>query len=214
MSKPPHSGEHHHNDHHADPDHHHEHPHDWDSHEYVSGWAEKQDRQESDRAEQFRLLAQAIPYDKTLAIKILDVGAGYGALTRFLLNYFPNSTAVCQDGSGEMIALGRERMADLTGRFDYVLGDFSRHGWSQLITGPFEAVVSSIAIHNVGSPNIIRGIYEDIFPLVKNGGCFLNYDLTFVPLEDQLKWLRQAGFQAVSVIWKDERQAVFGGFKK
>ena len=36
----------------------------------------------------FVLLAQAIPFDKTLAIKILDVGAGYGALTRFLLNYF------------------------------------------------------------------------------------------------------------------------------
>ena len=214
MSKTPHSAEHHGHDHHPDHDHHHDHPHDWHSREYVSGWAEKQGRQESDREEQFRLLAQAIPFDKTVAIKILDVGAGYGALTRFLLNYFPNATAVCQDGSEEMIALGRERMADLTGSFDYVLGDFSRHGWSQLITGPFEAVVSSIAIHNVGSPNIIRGIYEDIFPLVKNGGCFLNYDLTFVPLGDQLKWLRQAGFQAVSVIWKDERHAVFGGFKK
>jgi ubiquinone/menaquinone biosynthesis C-methylase UbiE len=160
------------------------------------------------------LTAKTIPYDKTLSIKILDVGAGYGALTQFLLKYFSNATAVCQDGSGEMIALGRERMADLTARFDYVLCDFSRHGWSQSITGPFEAVVSSIAIHNVGSPNIIRGIYEDIFPLVKNGGCFLNYDLTFVPLEDQLKWLRQAGFQAVSVIWKDERHALFGGFKR
>ena len=62
----------------------------------------------------------------------------------------------------------------------WVLRDFSRHGWDQLITGPFEAVVSSIAIHNVGSPNIIRGIYEDIFPLVKRG-CFLNYDLTLFP---------------------------------
>jgi SAM-dependent methyltransferase len=83
---------------------------------------------------------------QTLPIKILDVGAGYGALTQFMLKYFFNATAVCQDGSEEMIALGRERMADLTGRFDYVLCDFSRHGWSQLITGPFEAVVSSIAI--------------------------------------------------------------------
>jgi len=209
MSKPPDSAEHYH-----DHEHHHDQPHDWHSSEYVSGWAEKQDRQESDRQEQFRLMAKTIPYDKTLSIKVLDVGVGYGALTQFLLKYFSNATAVCQDGSEEMIALGRERMADLTGRFDYVLCDFSRHGWSQLITGPFEAVVSSIAIHNVGSPNIIRGIYDDIFPLVKNGGCFLNYDLTLLPLADHLKWLRQAGFQAVSVIWKDERRALFGGFKR
>ena len=62
-------------------------------------------------------MAKTIPYDKTLAIKILDVGAGYGALTQFLLNYFSNATAVCQDGLEEMIALGRERMADLTGSF-------------------------------------------------------------------------------------------------
>jgi SAM-dependent methyltransferase len=214
MSKSPHSSQHPHDHSHGDHDHHHDHPHDWHSEEYVSKWAEKQDQLEADRQEAFRLMAQAIPYDQTLPIKILDVGAGYGALTRFMLSYFPSASAVCQDGSAEMIALGRERMADLTGRFDYVLCDFSRHGWSQLITGPFEAVVSSIAIHNVGSPNIIRGIYDDIFPLVKNGGCFLNYDLTLVPLDDQLKWLRHAGFQAVSVIWKDERRAVFGGFKK
>ena len=214
MSKSPHSSEHGHHHEHGDHAHDHDHPHDWHSSEYVSSWAEKQDRQESDRQQQFRLLAEAIQYDKTLPIKILDVGADYGALTQFLLKYFSNATAVCQDGSEEMIVLGRQRMADLTGRFDYILCDFSRHGWSQLITGPFEAVVSSIAIHNVGSPNIIRGSYDDILPLVKSGGCFLNYDLTLVPLEDQLKWLTQAGFEAVSVIWKDEKRALFGGFKK
>ena len=46
------------------------------------------------RQEPFRVLAQTIPYDKKLPIRILDVGAGYGALTQFLLSYFPNATAV------------------------------------------------------------------------------------------------------------------------
>jgi hypothetical protein len=49
---------------------------------------------------------------------------------------------------------------------------------------------------------------------VQNGGCFLNYELLIAPLQDHMKWMRQAGFQAATVIWQDERRALFGGFKK
>ena len=112
---------------------------------YVSDWAAGQDQKGKDRQEPFRVLAETIPYDKALAIRILDVGAGYGALTQFLLSHFSNAIAVCQDGSEEMAKLGRERMQHLKGRFDYVLCDFSKPGWTQKLTGPFEAVVSAIA---------------------------------------------------------------------
>jgi ubiquinone/menaquinone biosynthesis C-methylase UbiE len=193
--------------------HHHDH-HDWHSADYVAKWAENQDPKEVDRQEPFRLMAQTIPYDKEKPIKILDLGAGYGALAMFLLNHFPNATAVCQDGSKEMIDLGRRRMNGLGGRVEYVHCDFSKAGWSKKITGPFEAVVSSIAIHNVNSPNIVRGIYDEIFPLVTSGGCFLNLEILLLPLEDHLKWLRQAGFQEVKWLWQGERQAIVGGFKK
>jgi ubiquinone/menaquinone biosynthesis C-methylase UbiE len=187
--------------------------HRWDSEDYVAQWAERQATREAGREEAFRLMADAIPYDKKLPIRILDVGAGYGALTRFLLERFPNATAVCQDGSEEMMKLGSERMADLKGRFSYVLCDFSKPGWSQKIAGPFEAVVSAIAIHNVRAPEIIEAIYEEIFPLVKTGGCFLNFDRTNSPLEEQFGWLGRAGFQNMQSFWKEERRALFGGFK-
>jgi len=214
MSKMTHSSQYH--QHGDDEDHHHHYhhnPHDWDSSEYVSNWAAKQDPKEIEREDQFRLLANTIPYDKKLPIRILDVGAGYGALTQFLLSQFPDATAVCQDGSEQMVKLGKERMKHLKGRVAYALCDFSKAGWSRSLTGPFEAVVSSIAIHNVNSPNIVRGIYEEIFPLVKDGGCFLNFEILLLPLEDQLKWLRQAGFREEKCFWQGTRTAVFGGFK-
>ena len=216
MPKLPNSIEHHHHDQHDSHEHgHHDHnPHNWDSPEYVSHWAEGQDQKELDRQEAFRLLAETIPYDKSLPIRILDVGAGYGALTQFLLGYFPNATAVCQDGSEEMIKLGRYRLASYRGRFTSVPCNFSKSGWSRELTGPFEAVVSSIAIHNVNSPSIIRGIYDEIFPLVKPGGCFLNFDLIQPPWEDQLRWVKQAGFADVKFFWKEARRALFGGFKR
>jgi hypothetical protein len=52
--------------------------HDWDSREYVSDWAKRQDKRETDRQELFRLIAKTLPYDNDAAIHILDLGAGYG----------------------------------------------------------------------------------------------------------------------------------------
>ena len=73
--------------------------HDWSSKEYVRDWATRQDRYEEERKPQFQMIADAIPFTRDAAIRILDVGAGYGALAQFLLERFPNATAVCQDGS-------------------------------------------------------------------------------------------------------------------
>lgn len=212
MANSSHFWEHHDHEHHGD-QHHHD-PHDWASPDYVANWAKGQDPKEAHREHAFTLLADTIPYDKQEAVRFLDLGAGYGALTRFLLERFPKATAVCQDGSEEMAKLGRERMKDFAGRFDYVICDFSRHGWSKLVGGPFEAIVSSIAIHNVGSPNIIRGLYTDAYTLVQSGGCFLNFDRHEPPIADQMKWLRVAGFKDVQCFWRDEHRGLFGGFKK
>ena len=100
--------------------------HDWSSEEYVHDWATRQDRCEDERRPQFQMIADAIPFSRDAAIQILDVGAGYGALTQFLLEEFPNTTALCQEGSDEMAKLGRRRMAKWKGRFDYVIADFSK----------------------------------------------------------------------------------------
>jgi SAM-dependent methyltransferase len=187
--------------------------HDWSSQEYVHDWAMRQDRYEDERRPQFQTIADAIPFARDAAIEILDVGAGYGALTQFLLEQFPNTTALCQEGSEEMAKLGRRRMAKWKDRFDYVIADFSKPGWSRAIHGNFDAVVSTIAIHNVRVPGIIEAIYKEVFQLVKPGGCFLNLDLVFVPLAKQLGWLRAAGFSDVKSYWQERREALFGGRK-
>ncbi len=187
--------------------------HDWSSKQYVHDWATRQDRYEDERQPQFQMIADAIPFTKDAGFKILDVGSGYGALTQFLLKRFSKATALCQDGSEEMAKLGRQRMAKLSGRFDYVIADFSKPGWSRAIDASFDAVVSRIAIHNVRVPGVIETIYKELFQLINPGGCFLNLDLAFVPLEKQLGWLRAAGFAEVTSYWHEAREALFGGRK-
>lgn len=187
--------------------------HDWSSQQYVNQWAEGQDQRELERQETFRLIATTLSDNSQAALTILDLGAGYGALTQFLLNHFPNARALCQDGSEEMAKLGRQRMERLTGRFDYVLCDFSEPGWGNKIEGPFDAVVSAIAIHNVRSPEIIKSIYGETFLLVKSGGCFLNFDRMTPSKEEQLTWLQEAGFKDVQCFWDGHRRALVGGYK-
>ena len=188
--------------------------HDWASRSYVSQWADRQDQREVHREKPFGMMTKILPYDQEAPIQILDVGAGYGALAQFLLTCFSNATAVCHDGSEEMAKLGRERMKHLKGRFKYVLSDFSKQGWSRRIKGPFEAVVSAIAIHNVRSPDTIRAIYKETIKLVKGGGCFVNFDSMRPSLKDQMKWLRDAGYADVKCFWDGGRRALVGGFKK
>jgi hypothetical protein len=60
----------------------------------------------------------------------------------------------------------------------------------------------------------VQRIYQDSFALVKPGGCLLNFDRQRPPLKDQLEWLKAAGFSDVKCFWKDDKRAVFGGFKK
>jgi ubiquinone/menaquinone biosynthesis C-methylase UbiE len=188
--------------------------HDWESSDYVQRWAERQKEREPSRQAPFNIMAETLPYKKKAAIRILDLGAGYGGLTQFLLRHFPAATAVCQDGSEEMAKLGRQRMKSFSGRFSYVVCDFSQAGWSRELKGKFDAVVSSIAIHNVRAPETIGAVYRETFPLVRPGGCFLNFDRQRPPLDEQLGLLRAAGFSDVRCFWSDEKRAVFGGFRR
>ncbi len=193
----------------ADPWHHHV----WDSKDYVAEWAERQKGREPGRQAAFAALVGALPYKKDAAINILDIGAGYGGLTMCLLARFPRATAVCQDGSQAMAELGGERMKPFAGRFSYAIADFSKPGWSRKIGNPFDAAVSSIAIHNVRDTKTIRRIYADVFPLLKTGGCFLNFDRMRPSLEEQLEYLQAAGFERVKCFWQGETRSVIGGFK-
>lgn len=190
--------------------------HEWSSEDYVSRWATRQDTREGERQEAFQRLAETIPYGKDAPIRILDIGAGYGGLTQFLLQHFPNATGVCHDGSEEMAELGQERMTQFKGRVSYVLSDFSRQGWSKNIGEQFEAAVSSIAIHNVREPEIIQSIYKEIYALVKPGGCFLNFDRTVPSLENLLTWVKDAGFKDVKCFYEqeDKKRGLFGGFRR
>ena len=104
--------------------------------------------------------------------------------------------------------------------------------------GPFDAVVSSFAIHHVDDARK-QALYQEVFALLRPGGVFLNLEHVasptrgcttvppavgadpdnddpsnlLAPVEIQLEWLRAIGFDHVDCHWKWREMALLGGVR-
>jgi cyclopropane fatty-acyl-phospholipid synthase-like methyltransferase len=172
--------------------------------------------------------------DLALALpgRILDLGCGDGRLTAFLLAEYPDSTAICVDLSPVMLDAARarfdgdERVTFVEHRLDEPLP----------VDGPFDAIVSSLAIHHVTDERK-RTLYAEAAGLLAPGGVFANLEIVASPtpelhvrwreemgarddpsdqlrdLFSQLTWLEEAGLDHVDCIWKWRSLALMRGEK-
>ena len=152
------------------------HGHDWQSQEYVDYWIGRFAGRDDERRQVLRRLAGLLPFPQDANIRVLDVGAGYGAVSRTVLETFPNAHAVLHDFSEPMLAHARQHLESYGDRVSVVASDLKEPSWTRDLGGPFDGVVSAIAIHNLGGAHMSR-IYADIFKVVKPGGAFLNLEL-------------------------------------
>jgi tRNA (cmo5U34)-methyltransferase len=155
------------------------HEHDWLSASYVEQWIAGDARRHDERRPKLRRAASLLPFDRDLPLRVVDLGGGSGEFAAQVLEEFPNSTAVIHDFSAPMLMAARERLAEFRPRVDFQISDLRERGWSGSLSGPFDAVISAIAIHNLWDPAAIRAVYEEVFTIVSPGGVFLNLDYIF-----------------------------------
>ena len=113
--------------------------HDWHSREYVGEWIRDYEGRLESRRPQFDLLAALIPYAPDAPIRILDLGGGWGPVTRHVLERFPAASAVLLDYSEVMLEEASRRLAHLAGRVRLVQGDLSAPGAVARAAGEGEA---------------------------------------------------------------------------
>jgi len=123
-------------------------------------------------------LISLLPFESSDTLRVLDLGAGTGALSLEILNLYPNIHLTCQDFSETMLSHARQQLAKFEGKVTFVQSDLRNPGWEQTIEGTFDAVVSSFVTHTV--PDNVKAIYQELFGLVSPGGCFLSCDI-FTP---------------------------------
>jgi tRNA (cmo5U34)-methyltransferase len=213
--------------------------HDWHSAEYVANWIGNDTTRDEERRPLLRRAAALLPSSTDGSLHVLDVGGGYGAFSAEVLSLHPHATVVLHDYSAPMIREARQRLSRFADRVDYRMADMAADGWTASLGGPFDAVISALAIHNLDSPDLMRRVYRDLFAIVRPGGCLLNMDLLFPTgpgqaglyrrdpardprwdvyvapfgLRDHLDWLAEAGFAEVDCVWKDFDEGLLWGLR-
>jgi cyclopropane fatty-acyl-phospholipid synthase-like methyltransferase len=173
--------------------------HDWFSPSYVDQWIDDDDEGRA-RRPTLRAIATRLSLPAGTGHRILDVGGGWGELTRATLDVHPAAHVTLQDFSQPMLDRAARRLADRAHRITFVKADLRDPGWTQSLGGPFAGVVSSLAIHNVRDNGVIARIYRDLHGVLVPGGSLVDYDLVDGhTAEERQAWLTQAGFAPTEV---------------
>ena len=234
----------------------------WGDKGFIENWASKGSWQAPFRDVQTAMVLRMIPQPIDASLRILDIGAGYGALAAAVLRERANASAVCVDASEPMLALGPQKNPDLKNRMSFVQASLESPDWQQAVEGTFDLVISARALHHFTDNQRRRYIFREVYGLVRPRGCFINADNVRAPskslteryrrardeylddyvrrmsggtatlaeakaatpstyhgphnnglLEEELEWLREAGFVDVDCFWKFTTTVVYGGFK-
>lgn len=142
--------------------------------------------------------------------QILDLGCGSGALAEILLDRFPESSVTLLDFSSNMLEVAERRLHRFSGRIKFSCSTFE-----EMPAGPYDAVVSTLALHHLESADEKRAQYSRILRSLTPGGCFWQgeYVISSSP-EDTAsneaawgEWLRSQGFSEDEVRQLHERVA-------
>ena len=167
--------------------------------------------------------------------RVLDLGCGDGRLMALVRAARPGAWGIAVDFSPTMLVAARERFAGS----DVQVLDHNLDDPLPADLGRFDAVVSSFAIHHVDDQRK-QVLYQEAFARLLPGAPFLNLEhvasptvrlhekfLTdlgldpadddpsnlLAPVESQLEWLRDIGFEDVDCHWKWREMALLAGVR-
>lgn len=184
---------------------------------------------------------------ETKSPSILDIGAGTGLLSSFLIEKYPEASFTLIDISEKMLEMAKERFRD-NSKVKYIVADYSKYNFTE----KYDMVVSALSIHHLEDKDKME-LYKKIYAILRENGIFINSDQVHgetpfienlnkgtwrkyvensglteeeikaayertkldkdIRLDQQLDWLREAGFSDVSCIYKYYLFAVMFGRK-
>ncbi len=117
-------------------------------------------------------LVSALPFDHDDAFNVLDLGCGTGTVSRAVLDAFPCARLTCLDIAENMLGIARRRLSSAQDA-RFVHADFYHYGFDR----QYHAVVSSLALHHLVTPQDKLDFYEKIYDALKPGGILVNADV-------------------------------------
>jgi len=101
---------------------------------------------------------------------ILDVGAGTGLLSAFLMERYPEASFTLIDISEKMLDMAKERFRS-NSEVKYIAADYSKYNFTE----KYDMVVSALSIHHLEDEEK-REFYKRSYSILKENGIFINAD--------------------------------------
>jgi tRNA (cmo5U34)-methyltransferase len=120
------------------------------------------------------------------ATRVLDLGCGDGIISEKLYADDPEMQLVAVDGSADMLAAARRRLAGFP-RTVYRQQTFQELIEGQETLGEFDFVVSGFAIHHLELPQK-KALFEAVLAMLAPGGHFLHMDVVSSAIGSYEDW--------------------------
>ena len=106
--------------------------------------------------------------------RVLDLGAGTGVVSEFVASAYPEARFELLDGSSEMLSEARKLLGDR------IAGVHVQDMAQELPAGPFDAVVSGLAIHHMADAEK-RSLFRRVHAALRPRGLFVNAEQVLGP---------------------------------
>lgn len=102
--------------------------------------------------------------------KILDLGAGTGIFSEYLLKKYPNASLTLIDIAESMLKLSEDRFKNLH-NVKYVIDDYLTYDFNE----KYDIIISSLSIHHLSDDEKFE-LYKKCYSMLTDNGIFINSD--------------------------------------
>jgi tRNA (cmo5U34)-methyltransferase len=155
--------------------------------------------------EQFTVMLQIVANGRQPVRRFLDLGAGDGVLSAVMLARYPAAEPVLVDFSPPMLTAAKERLAPLENQPAFVQADLATPVWREAVEAyaPFDAIVSSFAIHHLEDERK-SALYGELLDLLTPAGTFAHIE----HVAPDSPWMTRAFEEGmIDAIWEYGRRS-------
>jgi len=173
--------------------------------DFVQGWADRF-VPSPPRLALFEMILDQIRQLPADAPDVLELGLGPGYMARYILERHQTLRYEGLDFSTVFFEVAKQTLGDLGARVIFTKADLKDPSWPAGLARPPQAIISTWALHDLGSQHAVADVYARCFETLPKGGILANGDFVkpdgtaweYEPgrfsIARHLELLRQAGF--------------------
>lgn len=174
---------------------------------FVQGWADRF-VPSPPRLALFDLILDQLARPSIPNPHVLELGLGPGYMARHILECNDRVSYEGLDFSSVFFDVARKVIGPAMPRMTLTLADLMDQSWPDKITEQPGAIISTWALHDLGSPAAVADVYARCYETLPKGGVLVNgdfikpagtdwdYEAGRFQTDQHLTFLRQAGFSA------------------